>query len=201
MQQSVPEYMMDALAAVGVPVPELFYAVHTDMTPEGEYADVYVAISKDRLYILYGEERIVKVTGARRIVSDYRAEKLETIELSMFDDYKTEKLLSTGRFIGLIKENKTDCDEDRADEADKADEADEEVKNDPADAVKKAEKKDSFNESCLLLFSLGYMSYADRLIKAIKNIKDGNDPLKDIALDENLYCPKCGTRYPEPERK
>jgi len=53
----------------------------------------------------------------------------------------------------------------------------------------------------VLLFSLGYLAQAERMAKVIKNIREGNDPLFEIAVEEERFCPKCGSRYPEPERK
>jgi ATP-binding cassette subfamily B protein len=57
------------------------------------------------------------------------------------------------------------------------------------------------NTRILLVFSIGFLSDIERLIKAVKNIREGVSPLTDILVDEELFCPKCGTRYPEPERK
>jgi len=63
-----------------------------------------------------------------------------------------------------------------------------------------AEMEDG-GEKLLLTFSVGHLAQVERLCKAVKNIKENEDPLKEIRLDEELFCPKCGTRYPEPERK
>jgi ATP-binding cassette subfamily B protein len=53
----------------------------------------------------------------------------------------------------------------------------------------------------ILSFTLGQMPYVERLAKVIANIREGAEPLKDVLLDDALFCPKCGTRYPEPDRK
>jgi len=52
----------------------------------------------------------------------------------------------------------------------------------------------------ILLSSLGHQAFADRMIKVIKNMEEGLDPLYEIKEEEELFCPKCSTRYPEPER-
>jgi ATP-binding cassette subfamily B protein len=53
----------------------------------------------------------------------------------------------------------------------------------------------------ILLFSLGFFAHAEKLIKVIKNIREGHDPLFEVHVGEEPFCPKCGGRYPEPERK
>ncbi|MCL1786471.1 MAG: ABC transporter ATP-binding protein/permease [Defluviitaleaceae bacterium] len=156
----VPEYMRAPFTAVGVPFDSLVYAMHTDMTLEGNFSDAYVAVDKENLYILYGIEEIVKTEGARRIVPIYKIDNLVTHKLKDLGELKTETLLSTCRMIST---------------------------------------KDG-EQHLILLFSLGYQTFADRMIKVIKNIEEGKDPLEEIREDEALFCPKCGTRYPEPER-
>ena len=156
---SIPDYIKEAFARQKIT--GLIYAIHTDMTPDGDYSDVYTAVDAESLYILYGEERIVRTAGPRRIVADYRVDRLEKYSLKEIGELHTEKLLSTGRLtVGKGKD-----------------------------------------ERLLLLYTLGYLGFVDRLVKVVKNMADGNDPLMEVLLDDDLFCPKCGTRYPEPERK
>ena len=161
MKTYIPEYMRPAFEAQGINIDRLIYAIHTDMTPEGAYADCYAAIDREKLYVIYGEEKVVKVTGARRIVAVYDPASFETFTLSGLGEIRLEKLLSTGRLI--------------------------------ADSDGK--------EKLLLLFSLGHFSHVENMIKAVKNIREGLDPLFEIIVDEELFCPKCGVRFPEPDRK
>ncbi|MDR0294444.1 MAG: hypothetical protein LBH95_09885, partial [Oscillospiraceae bacterium] len=53
----------------------------------------------------------------------------------------------------------------------------------------------------LLLFSLGFLAHAERLVKVVKNIREGIDPLREVVIEDEPFCPKCGERYPEPERR
>ncbi|MCL2508754.1 MAG: ABC transporter ATP-binding protein/permease [Oscillospiraceae bacterium] len=53
----------------------------------------------------------------------------------------------------------------------------------------------------VLLFSLGFVAQVERLTKVIKNIREGKEPLFEVALEDEPFCPKCGGRYPEPDRK
>ena len=56
-----------------------------------------MALDTGHLYVLYGEEQVVKVQGARRIVSTYAPKRMETFALSQLGELNCEKLLSTGR--------------------------------------------------------------------------------------------------------
>lgn len=53
----------------------------------------------------------------------------------------------------------------------------------------------------MMSFSVGFLSAVERLIKVIGNIKNDDEPLKEVVVDEALFCEKCGTRYPDPDRK
>ena len=158
MDERVPEYISETYQRRGIS--PLLYAIHADMTPEGDFCDAYVALDSEKLYILYGEERVVKTLGPRRIVNDYN--ETGFFEYLLKDlDLRAEKMLSTGRLI------------------------------DGSGA----------NERLIATFTLGFLSTFERLIKVIKNIKAGGDPFQDVAKVETQFCPICGTRYPEPERK
>ena len=161
MKRHVPEYMLQAFSTQGVKTDGLIYAIHTDMTTDGNFADVYCAIDNENLYICCGEEKVVKTAGAKRLVSEYELKSFTVYPFSEIGELKTERLISTGRLNNEINDE----------------------------------------EKNVLLFSVGCLAHAERLAKAVKNIKDGGEPLKDILTDEELFCPKCGTRYPEPDRK
>jgi len=55
-------------------------------------------------------------------------------------------------------------------------------------------------KTTILMFTLGHQSFVDRMIKVIQNIKNGEQPLLDVRLEDSLFCPQCGMRFPEPER-
>ncbi|MDR0272982.1 MAG: hypothetical protein LBI27_06665, partial [Clostridiales bacterium] len=157
----VPEYMHSAFAANGVPVNDLLFAIHTDMTPDGNFSDTYVAVDRENLHILYGEERVVKVNDARRLVAEYITHEAVTYRLADIGELNTEALLSTCRMVA---------------------------------------KNGDGEERLILLFTLGHQSFADRLIRVVKNIRKGEPPLNEIRLEDALFCPECGSRFPEPER-
>lgn len=161
MKATIPEYMRDAFAAQGVDVERLVYAIHTDMTREGDHADVYAAISPDALYLIIGEEKVVKTVGARRIVSQYEVHGFEQYPLTKLKGLRSERMLSTGRLS---------------------------FEEDGQDKI-------------LMVFSVGHLARVDRLIKVVENLEKGEDPLREVMVDDEMFCPKCGTRYPEPERK
>jgi ATP-binding cassette subfamily B protein len=161
MNTYVPEYMLSAFRDQGVYTSSLIYGVHADSANEYDNTDVYIAVSRDTMYILFGREKVVRTNGARRIVAVYQANRFETYSLSQLGELTCELLLSTVRL----------CSE-RDNEAE-----------------------------VLLVFSIGFLSDVEKLCKVVKNIREGLDPLTDVAINEDLFCPKCGSRYPEPERK
>ncbi len=161
MKTYIPEYMLSAFADQGINTSKLIYAIHTDSTHKSGNTDVYTAISSESIYMLYGEEKVVKTSGARRIVAVYDAMELESYPLCQLGELTCERLLSTGRL----------CSEEDG------------------------------NIRILLVFSIGFLSDIERLMKVAKNIREGVRPFNDILIDKELFCLKCGTRYPEPERK
>ena len=160
MQTGIPEYMRPAFAQQGVDPDTLCFAIHTDLTASGEGADVYTALSGERLYILTGLETVVRVSGARRIVAAYAPQRLDSYALEELKEIRCERLLSTGRLC--VGEG--------------------------GDARQ------------ILLFSVGFLRDAERFCKAAENIRAGRDALEGLPPEEERFCPRCGTRYPEPER-
>jgi len=159
LETHVSKYIQETFQKQGIK--GLIYAIHTDMNPSGDFSDAYVALDNKNLYILYGEEGIVRTGGPRRIVADYKVDRIETLPLNQLGELRTEKLQSSGQLIA----------------------------GEPG------------SEQLILLFTLGYLGFVERLIKVVKNIKAGEDPLYEVYLDDDLFCHTCGTRYPEPDRK
>lgn len=160
MEKFVPHYMLAAFAANGVPTRDLHFAIHTDMTADGDFSDAYVAVDNENLYILYGVERVVKVEDARRLVAQYDTREVVTHRLADLGELKTEAMLSTCRLVS----------------------------------------NNNGEQKLILLFTLGFQSFVDRLIRVVKNIRKGEKPLHEVRLEDALHCPECGTRFPEPER-
>lgn len=158
---TIPEYMRLAFSMQGIDTSELIYAIHTDLVLDSEDTDVYMAVSKESLFVLCGVEKVAKTAGARRVTTVFEASKTEKYSLVELGKLSTERLLSTGRLY--------------------------------------SEKDDA--AKILLVFSVGFLADVERLIKVVKNIIEGRTPLEEIVVDDKLFCPKCGTRYPEPERK
>ncbi|MCL2059226.1 MAG: ABC transporter ATP-binding protein/permease [Oscillospiraceae bacterium] len=184
----IPSYMVSAFEQAGVNPGELIYAIHTDMDADGSHSDVYCAVTKDTLYAIYGLEGVVRTEGARRIVSAYSMHSLASYALADLGELVCEKLLTTGRLWATHKPAE-----------------DEEGAGGTApvtDPVPEPVTEPVPDPELLLRFSIGRMPYVERLAKVAKNMLAGSDdPLREILIDEDLFCPKCGTRYPEPDRK
>ena len=65
-----------------------------------------------------------------------------------------------------------------------------------------AKKKDENepNEE-LIRFSLGIANKLDSFTRHFNDFKDGKPAEYSERVDEELFCPKCGSRYPDPEHK
>jgi ATP-binding cassette subfamily B protein len=164
--------MIPAFEQAGVDPARLIYAIHTDLEPDGALSDAYCALSADSLFILYGQEGIVHVEGARRIAGEYVIKRLETYPLAELGLLETEKLLTTGRLWATHQK------------------------------PEKEENAETPDPRLLLCFSTGYLPQVERLAKAAKTLLSGaEEPLREIPEEQELFCPKCGARYPEPERK
>jgi len=161
MKTYVPEYMLSAFEKQGIDNSKLIFAVHTDSADNNGDLDVYIAVSNEYMYMLLGEEKVVKTSGARRIVAAYEVRDFKACQLSQLGELQCEILLSTGRLCSIKEED----------------------------------------SEILLTFSVGYLSQMEKLVKVIQNIREGISPLENVIVDDELFCSRCGTRYPEPERK
>ena len=233
----IPSYMESAFTQAGVDPDMLIYAVHTDMAADGSLSDVYSAISKDTLFIIYGKEGIVRTEGARRIVASYTVDRFEAYPLAELGELECEKLLTTGRLWATHKPAAmagaaagshveaaqpagatADATASDAPTASVAPAAPSPFLTTPtavapaapapasdaptAGASISASADTPPDPELLLRFSIGFLAHVERLTKAVRNINEkSDDPLREIVIDEELFCPKCGSRYPEPDRK
>lgn len=106
MKTLIPEYMVSPFETQGIDASKLIYAVHADSSDDSGYLDAYLAVSSDSLYILLGEEKVVKASGARRIVAVYEPKELHVIPLEDVGNLSTERLVSTVRLCSE-KDDKT----------------------------------------------------------------------------------------------
>ncbi len=159
MSGAVAEYIRSAFKEQNVT--GLLFGIHIDLNAKNEHADVYVAIDKDTIYILEGQEQVKKTDGAKRLKTIFVPSGIQSFKLEQLGELKAERMISTGRLIS----------------------------------------KHEDTEKIILSFSIGLTVAIEKLIKAISNIREGKDVTADIHQDEDIFCPKCGLRYPEPERK
>ncbi|MDR1439591.1 MAG: hypothetical protein LBJ10_06140, partial [Clostridiales bacterium] len=214
----IPAYMIPAFEKAGVDARRLLYAVHLDMQPDGSVCDAYCALDTQTLYVLYGSEAVVKVGGERRIVAEYAIDRLETYALAELREPECEKLLTTARLWARVGgENPQRGGGGHAGSAAQAGGAGNgqagsngqapSGSQEPCEAQAHGEAQAQAADNgggeprVILLFSIGYLPYAERLAKAMRNIAAGVDPLREVSADEELFCPVCGSRYPERDRK
>ena len=156
-----PDYMKAAFERQGVNTDDIVFALHTDMDKQGANADVYTAVTRDKLMILLGSEVITHAKGAKRLVAGFTPRQFTVYGLDDITDLNTERLVATGRLNCKVKGE----------------------------------------DETLVMFSVGYLADTEQLAHVVKNIKDGKPALEDIIVDPDRFCPKCGVRYPEVDRK
>ena len=199
----IPSYMISAFEHAGIDPSRVIYAIHADMAADGSDSDAYCAVTKDSLHIIYGLEGVVRTEGARRIVSSYTMHGLNSYHLADLGELACEKLLTTGRLwathkpaepteptVGVVDNSSINGNRPAT------------AAPDAATAATAGAPAPAPAPELLLRFSIGRLPYVERLIKVAKNLlNDEPEPLREILIDDDLFCPKCGTRYPEPDRK
>lgn len=182
-KNNIPEHIIKCFSEKGINTEKLLYSVHGDMK-NGEFVEVWIAFDEENLYILSGMERVEKVAGIRRLDISFIPGDFEVIPHTRLGKLKVERYLSTACLMSVKPSDETP---DRTSEG-------------TADQCKDSENiLDNFE---LATFTIGFAVYFENFIKVYENFKEGKELFADcVDIDEELYCPKCGTRYPEKERK
>ena len=188
-KNSIPKHIIRCLSEKGINTEKLIYSVHGDMQ-NGEFVDVWITFDEDNLYILSGMEGVDKVGGTRRLDITFMPEDFETIPHSRLGKLKVERYLSTACLVSVKasdeKKEGTSAGTAASSSAGSAKQSDDDV-------------LDNFE---LATFTIGFAVYFENFIKVYENFKEGKELFADcVDIDEELFCPKCGTRYPEKERK
>jgi ATP-binding cassette, subfamily B, bacterial len=175
----IPEHIKKIFTEKGIDAGRLIYSAYGDMK-DGRFIDVWVAFDEENFYILTGMEKVDKVKGKRRLDVSFDLQDFEEIPVRQLGKLKIERYLSTASLVS-VKEEKTDNDCLKDSTA---------VSDDILDTFE------------IATFSIGFAVYFENLIKLYENFKEGKDIYTGyVDIDQELFCPKCGTRYPEKERR
>lgn len=168
-----------------VDVSQLLYCVKADMDGDGRYFDVYITFDKEQLYLLRGYDTLVKKGG--RHIPDFTFESYDYYKLSEISELYVDRYRNTARLMAKL------CPE-----------AGEEVhQNEEAPESEEASPKTEtpLREIDLARFSVGFAEKFEKFSERFNKTKKGEE-IDDSALaDELPECPKCGTRYPDPNRR
>ncbi len=167
-----PSGLLEVLDSKGVAEDKILLLAKCDMNLEGTHCDNFLVATKDELILLSGVVTLNQKQGAT-VLSPVSASRLEAsfTELS----YECHMLSDLSDFA--LEELLSSC-----------------------RLVAKSAEKGGF--LLLAVFTNSSKNEMSLFVKYIKKAKDG----KPVELDEedskaSRFCPKCGQRYPDPNRK
>ena len=95
---NLPESVTNAFADRGVAADQICYTAKADVSKENQYEEIYLALTRDELCILYGHERFVgrkrRETRILYDVSNYR-----TFPLAKIKEVVIDRLYTVSSFI------------------------------------------------------------------------------------------------------
>lgn len=97
---SFPQQVLALLEQEGLSTDSFLSSVVGDMDNEANFCSLWLAFDEKGLYFATGSETVKKKKGAKKLKTDYKLHKLETIPIKDYEKLKTERYLSTGRLIG-----------------------------------------------------------------------------------------------------
>mgnify|MGYP000878738289 CR=1 FL=1 len=171
--EQVPEHIKALMAKHGVNCDIVEFAVSADLSEDGYFSEVWLAVTKEKIHVLKLGDReedvsgIIKGKRPKRKESKKRYDDAEVIreELALkdIDDIKVENLISTGTLTATISgEDRIVC---------------------------------CFTNTHLRKFTI--------FVKLVKKLKKGEELTEEDFKDDRAeqFCPKCGRRYPDPSKK
>lgn len=160
---------------------DVLYTAETDLDREGNFADGYLVLTKKVLGVIQapsreGEVRCFRGSG---FASEDRDNRILETQDAREDAFRAEEEGWSAEFIPLASldrlwvENCVGCD--------------------------LLVGKQGDREMCLLMFTHLQKRRVARLVRAVEQMKKGEEPEFEQEAEE--YCPKCGRMYPDQERK
>ncbi len=185
----IPLSLLALLSQKGIPEESILLCAKTDISPERVYCDNWLIATRDDLLIVGGVKTIApkKETEAflflhpERLECNFSEISYAYYPMKSICDFEVESLISDARLVAWYDENA----------------AKEKTEHE------KEEKKRSEHARPVLLamMTASTKNAASLFIKYIKQIQEkGEITVDEEDFKKEIFCPKCGRRYPDPNR-
>ncbi len=174
----IPPLVKAALDNKGIPYDKVVIAAKTDLDRDCVPCDNYIFVTEDEIVILGGSMTAVPPRSLpwrrQRMERGFEELSYDYHELSKFDRFDVEEMLSSARIVARVKPT-----------------------------------EDSLPYTILIAnLTNTFKSEAYKLVRQL-NVRLGSESsegaefhtYEDDDKKEELFCPKCGKRYADPERK
>ena len=196
----IPYSLLSLLSEKGIDEDTILLCAKTDISPDRVYCDNWLIATKDDLLIVGGvktltpkkEKEATLFLHPERLECNFSEISYTYYPLKKLCDFEIEALISDARLVAWYDENGTET------------KTEEETKEkEPNDRKKK--RKQSHSESArpvlLSMMTASTKNSASLFIKYLKQIKEkGEITVDDEDFKKAVFCPKCGRRYPDPNR-
>lgn len=183
----VPEAIIPSLEKRMIEKSSIKLAVRTDMNRDCVLCDNYILVTDTDVFIISGARSVKRKSGANltsrngRLISEFEELTYDFYSLSELSDFAVEELLSTARLTAKNKIEKKDSHSESED------------------------SENSQNREYILIANMSnsYKQDAYTFVKYIKQLIEKGEiaPDKDGPKKEDEFCPKCGNRYVDKDRK
>jgi ATP-binding cassette subfamily B protein len=162
----IPQHIRDVYEKKSINIDNLIACEYSDMSKNGEFADVWLAFDKEYLYIMKGYDKVVKKKGNQRLKVIYELISFDLIPLEKIKKLEIERFISTARLVSYDTNESTG---------------------------------DVTTE--IVCFSLGAANKVEKQVRRFNTFKEGKPIEEDNNQEEEIFCPKCGSPYPDTNRK
>lgn len=215
---ALPKAVLRILAEQGIQKEDILYKAEPDLDEELRFARNYLVLTKNELvlvsypYQAHGKFRFGGYAGNEMAAGlDDTKPVVQSITLKELDKLEILRAVNGGSLMAVYAaETEAAAEVKQAETAAKAEAG---AKAKQADVAEKAEDvtnaKQSENEVAtgqevwLCAFSNSRMGEMERAVKNLEKIKKSEELSEEDILGKNKQecCPKCGTMYPDQERK
>ena len=184
----VPEAVIPCLERRGIDKDTVKLLIKTDMNRDCVLCDNYIIVTDTDIMIISGSVSIkrkenlkpLRAVSTNPLTSEFEELSYDFHNISELADFAVEELLSTARLTAKVKGANTDEGSEKAAEAPSANEH-----------ILIANMSNSYKQT-----GYTFVKYMKQLIEKGEITPDTEDGNKD-----DIFCPKCGNRYADRERK